>query len=171
MLNRVRKHTMDSVSGLLILAVFAASALMLTLLGIQSYTHIADLNEKSFDNRLCARYIAAKIRHNDNSGGIFVADYYDSNNTERIGIPTLYLRQQIGAETYDTRIYHFDGRILEIFSESGLEIEPDAGNTIMEMKGFNVIEENGTIFAEFTDEKGEMVSINIMLRSSGGIAE
>ena len=162
-----RRHKIDSVFVLLIFALFAASLLMVLLLGAQNYKTVADLNEATYDRRVCVQYIAAKVRHNDEAGSVFVADYYDPDKTAMGGMPALYLRQQTGGETYDTRIYFYDGYVRELFAESGLELEPGAGNTIMAVQEFGISKEGNLLSADFVDDRGEPISLNLMLRSGG----
>lgn len=129
MRNQRRQGHIESLFVLLLFTVFAATLLLVLFAGANSYRRVAERGSDSYNRRICAQYIAAKVRHSDREGAIFVGGFSEPDRDD--GISTLYLRQEIEGATYDTRIYWYDGAVRELFAEAGGAFEPQDGNEVL----------------------------------------
>ena len=129
-MNRQRKHSIDILFALALFCAFAASVLMVLMMGASSYHSVTDKMNADYQDRTGAGYIAEKIRHFDARGGI-AAGQFDGNDA-------LLLRQEIDGTEYITYIYYCDGYIRELLTENNSGMTAEAGEKVIEAAGFTV---------------------------------
>lgn len=137
-------------STLLILAMFAISALVLINVGMQVYKNIVLANHDNFKLRTSLAYIATKVRQNDVEGMVSVQ--------EANGVRMLVLSEDIGGEKYNTCIYYYDGYLCELIQKEGFEINFDFGFQTVEVNDFQV--------EELTDG-----GIRLIVQNNAGVQE
>ena len=154
-------HSVDVVFVLAIACGFAASILMVLMLGANIYGNIQKTSDAQFNERVCLSYVSAKIHASDRSGDLEVGDFQ--------GASALYLNENFDDTPYNTIIYSYDGWIRELFCEKGLDLPPDAGAPIMEARSirFNAVKPN-LLSIEYSDKNGGAGEIFVNLRSEGG---
>lgn len=150
-------HIIDIIFALALFCVFAASALLVVLIGAKVYQSATAAMDENFDTRTSLTYIATKIRQNDAAGAVFL--------TELEGAPALAIEQEIDGESYRTYIYHFDGELREIFTMSEIDALVSDGQFIMDLPGLKM-EDCGGNLLRFTsvDGNGREISLNISPR-------
>ena len=155
-----RGHTIDVIFVLAITCAFAASILMVLMLGVNIYGNIEKTSNEEFNERVCLSYITAKVRSNDRLGEV------EAGNFE--GVPALYMYQKFDGVEYNTIIYSYDGWLRELFCEKGL-LPPESGTPVLEMESvtFNTIKSN-LLAIEYTDKNGKSGKAFVNLRSGGG---
>ena len=163
MKKQVRQGHMEGVLVLLLFAVFAGSLLLVLLTGAKSYRQVAQRGADSYDRRVCVQYIAAKVRHGDTAGNIFVGGFSDPAVDD--GISTLYLRQVIEDVPYDVRIYCYDGAVRELFAPAGEAFQPQDGDAVLPAEGLTFTQTNGLLSIEAEGGDGETSSLLLSLRS------
>jgi len=109
----------DTVFVVIIFCVFAVSVLMVLLLGARVYRNMIQTSREGQDERIVLSYIWTKVKNTDDFENIYVGDFH--------GIPTLSIDEEIGGLSYSTLIYHFDGWVYELFSETNLDFFPEDG--------------------------------------------
>ena len=102
---------MDGLLILLLFGVFAVSILAVLLSGAGVYRRLAERDDRSYDRRTAVQYVATRVRQADQAGGVSVRTFE--------GCPALILSEEIEGELYETRIYHYDGYIRELFVSAG----------------------------------------------------
>jgi hypothetical protein len=149
---------MDILFALALFCVFAASALMVALIGARVYRNTVENMNINFDTRSSVTYVSTKIRQSDEAGAVKVS--------EIAGTPALLLEQKIGDNTYQTWIYHYDGSLREIFTQEGNEIDPEFGTVIMDIEDFSITQVSDNLYSVTSlDRKENPVEIMVSTRS------
>jgi hypothetical protein len=161
------KHHIDGVFVLLLFGVFAACVLMVLLTGAGSYQRLTERDAHSYDQRICVQYLAARVRHADTTGGVFVGTF--DGKPEEAG-DTLFLAETLDGETYWTRIYYYDGYVRELFTAADGEFEPEDGDPVLTAQSLSFSLKDGLLTAETADADGEAAELTLALRSGEGAA-
>ena len=142
-----------------IFTLFLAGALLLVILGAQTYRHTAAGQEKNNQTRGLLSYFSAMIRANDAQGSVYLADLEGPEGSQ-----VLVAEDGSG---YASRIYCYDGYLVEDYGEAAAGLMPEEAMKIGKTRTFNVtfFEETGSLLIE-TDEG----RIRLRLRSDGGLA-
>jgi hypothetical protein len=160
-----RSHTIDVVFVLAVACAFAASILMVLMLGVNVYGNIQKTSDAQFNERVCLSYVTAKVHRNDTAGAVRTGDFE--------GVSALYLDQEIDGTYYNTLIYAYDGWLMELFCEkdsmTDLGLSPESGSPVLEVDSivFKTVAPN-LLFVEYSDNGGVGGSVFINLRSEGG---
>lgn len=145
------------VSVLLIICIFAVSAMVLVNVGAIIYKNIAENNLETFQVRTSLSYVKTKINQYDSLEGVKVV--------EQDGMKQLVLSETIDNEVYDTIVYFYKGKLLEITHAQGTEFEPENGFTILSVNQFELSETNGLIKLVATNKAGESETMFVKVRS------
>ena len=156
-----KSHTIDVIFVLAIACAFAASILMVLMLGVNVYGHIQDTSNSEFNKRVCLSYITAKVHSNDSYGEVTAGVFGD--------VPALFLEEEFDGVKYNTIIYTYDGWLRELFCERDNSLSPDSGTPVLEIDSvsFEKVKPN-LLSVEYSDVDGGGGKIFISLRSEGG---
>lgn len=122
-----QKHHLEGLGALLLFGVFAVCVLMVLLTGADTYHRLNQRDRAAYDTRTAAQYITTKLRQ---------ADRLDCVTVERFGDgDALALIDEIDGERYVTRVYTYDGYLMELFSYAEDEMTPEAGEQLMPLAG------------------------------------
>lgn len=121
MKNKTVKHQIDGLAALLLFAVFAVCVLIVLLTGARAYSRLTERDQSAFNQRTCMQYIAARVRQADSLGAVSAEDFN--------GVPALVLG---AGEEYVTRVYCYEGWLMELYSEAGADLAPEDGEQLME---------------------------------------
>jgi len=152
---------MDTVFVLIIFCVFAASVLLVLMLGGGIYKTISDQAQDGYAQRTCLSYLWSKVKTGDKSGSVFVSEFN--------GASALCLEEEYDGVLYKTLIYQHNGWVYELFYESGLEFDLDSGMQVTEIDAlsFEALE-NGSVKAVCA-ESGREMSLILTPRSAADI--
>lgn len=155
--NASNGHMTDILFTLALFCVFAASALLVVLIGANVYKTTVERMDVNFDTRTSITYVSTKIHQNDTAGGVYTG--------ELDGVPALILEQVYNDKAYQTWIYHHDGALKEIFTQKSNAIHPDQGTVIMQVESFGIEKVNDNLY-RFTsqDKTGRTVQLLISPR-------
>ena len=106
-------------AALMVFCVFTMSVLTVLMLGVGAYRNMTDLTREGYGERVGLAYVWTKIKNGDDAGMVYVTDFS--------GLPALCIDELFGDALYRTMIYHYEGRIYELFFEEGLEFAPGDG--------------------------------------------
>ena len=123
MIDASRGQRIDTVFVLIVFCVFAVSVLTVLMLGARTYSHITGLTREESAERTVLSYIWTKVRNGDEAGSVSAGDFH--------GLQALRIDEEFDGIRYRTVIYHYDGWVLELFSEEGLEFYPEDGVRII----------------------------------------
>lgn len=125
-----KHHVVDLLFSLSLFCVFAATALMLVMIGANVYQKTIDDMSRNYDTRTSLNYLSEKIRQ---------ADALDAISMDHLnGETALVLSQTIDGETYETWVYSFEGQLYEVMVPAQTPLEPENGQPIMEIDSFSV---------------------------------
>jgi len=158
-----RTHTIDVVFVLAVACAFAASILMVLMLGVNIYGGIQQTANEEFNERVSLSYIAAKVHANDEYDAVRVGSFEGSS--------ALFLEKDIYGEEFYTIIYVYDGWIRELTMAKDNELSPESGAPLLEVNSltFTKIKPN-LISVEYLDVNGNTGKLFVNLRSRGGDA-
>lgn len=162
-----QKHNIEGAFVLVLFAVFAVTIVAVLALGANSYKSLVERDNEAYNKRIITSYISAKIRSNDEQGTIAVGGF--ANPEEKDGVDTLHLYQMIEGQKFDMRIYYYEGHIYELFTIADNEIEPEAGNPIMEAKALSFEQEGAVIRISSVDASNLSDSATVAIRSESGV--
>ena len=154
-MDRKNRHNIDVVFVLVLFAVFAVSVLMVLMLGVSSYNDITHRMEDNYENRTAVAYIAEKMRQNGGEDCVSIGQYSEQ--------PALIMEETIDGEDYATYIYYYDGSLREIFTYKDNFLEPQAGEVIVDAKGFELeklSEDLIKVTVKMDDESSPFVLLN-----------
>ena len=160
-----KSHTIDVVFVLAIACAFAASILMVLMMGVNIYGNIQKTADVQFSERVCLSYVTAKVHANDRAGAVRAGDFD--------GVSALFLDQEIDGTYYNTIIYSYGGWLMELFCEKGkmkeLGFTPESGSAVLAVDSvvFKTVR-SGLLFVEYSDNDGNSGSVFINLRSERG---
>lgn len=125
-----QKHHLEGLAALLLFGVFAVCVLMVLLTGADTYHRLNRRDQSAYDARTAAQYITTKVRQ---------TDWLDCVSVERFGDgDALVLADDIDGERYVTRVYTYDGYLMELFSALEDEMAPEDGERLMPLEGLAV---------------------------------
>ena len=156
------KHYMDGLLILLLFGVFAVSVLSVLLSGAGVYRRLTERDDLSYDRRTAVQYVATRVRQADRQGAVSVRTFE--------GCPALILSEEIEGEVYETRIYHYDGYIRELFVSSDGEFLPEDGENVLPAGSFLVYREEPGLQIRILTEDGCWQELRLSLRSGEGAA-
>lgn len=153
------KHHMDALLMLLLFGVFAVCVLAVLLTGAKGYRGLTDRDRVAYDRRTCVQYIATRVRQGDVDGGVTVEPFGDT---------TALCMEQYG---FVTRVYWYDGYLMELYTFQDAELNPVDGEKIMPMESLSFTLDGGLLTAEIGSGEGVMDTLRLSLRSGRGAAE
>lgn len=153
-----KNHVVDLLFSLALFCVFAASALIIVIMGADVYQKsVNDMNRNS-TIRTSLSYLSEKIHQNDAENGIRIDQLND--------LPSLVLIQNLNGETYETWIYAYDGMLCEIMTDLENGFTPEEGQPILEIGSFSLEQNGSRIILTVSDTQGNTSSLSVSPRSS-----
>lgn len=152
------QHHIDGLLALLLFGIFSVCVLSVLLTGAQAYRRLTDRDQASYSRRTCVQYIATRVRQADLLGGVRVESFE--------GAPALTLAE----DGYVTRVYWYDGYLMELYAGEDAELSPEDGEPVMEAGGLSVSLKDGLLTVDVTGISGEKDRLLLSLRSGEGTA-
>ena len=123
-MNRQREvpHAVSGAFVFLLLGLFAVFSTVLVLLGARAYRSISARSSVNDNSRMASSYLRSMLRADDALDAV-------SLETEE-GVETIAMRRTYDGEEYITRIYVYDGMLRELFTDAGMEFEPENGEPV-----------------------------------------
>ncbi len=158
MRKRGSQHHIDGLLALLLFGVFAVCVLAVLLTGARAYRGLTQRDQAAYSRRVCVQYIATRVRQADRAEGVSVEPFGEGD--------ALVLSE----DGYVTRVYHYDGYLMELYASVEEELHPQDGQRIIPAGGVELSLEDGLLLVEVTDEQGVQDSLRLSLRSGEGAA-
>ncbi len=152
------QYHIDGLMILLLFGLFASCILMVLLTGAGAYGRLTERDRLAYDRRVCVQYIAERVHQADSTGCVSV---------EPFGNTTALSLEQDG---YVTRVYWYDGYMMELYTAGDAELEPEDGERIMELDGLSLTLDGGLLTAELAAGDGTTDTVHLSLRSGEGAA-
>ncbi len=160
--NKKDKHMIDSVFVICLMLLFVLCALAVIAIGATIYQKNVSSMANNNSHRIASAYITEKIRQSDINGSVGTKDLF--------GEKVLVMSKEINGESYNTYIYDFDGKLMELMARDDLNVVyPQSGQKIMEVKSFDIEEVSSKLFKiEVVLEDGTEDFLYISKRSTEG---
>ncbi len=123
--------------------------------GITVYQALNNANTASRDSRMGLSLISNSIRMSDTTDAVGVGKGPEGNS--------LVLTETVDGKAYETRIYHFEGQIVQEYSLASAPYTPGKAREIIASQIFDFEYENG-LLTVYTDQG----SVSVALRSVRG---
>ncbi len=149
------RHQLDGLIALLLFGVFSVCILAVLLTGADAYRRLTDRDQAAFTRRTTLQYIATRVRQGDRANGVSVADFN--------GVDALVFDEGDG---YITRVYCWNGYIMELYAEEYLDLSLESGEAIMAADPLEFSMEDGRLKVTSGED-----SLLLSLRSGEGAAE
>lgn len=144
------QHIVDILFVLALFAVFAASALMLVIIGANVYQRTVTNMDTHYEERAACSYLTEKLRQNDRADAVSVGALED--------VPALVMTEEINGEFFCTYLYLYDGYLKELFvrrdSFAGSSLLA-AGQNILPLEDFQIEETAAGLIRLSLDTGGE----------------
>lgn len=149
-------HAISGVFVFLVLGIFAVFSTVMVLLGARAYKSTADRAAEHNAYRIGMAYVRSMVRGDDEDQSIRV-ETVD-------GIPTISLRNVYDGDAYVTRLYVYDGKLREWFTEETEEFVPEFGETVCDMDEMTA-EITGKLLKVSLRSRDTWTTVDIALRS------
>ena len=156
-----RSHAINLLFPLIILLIFALSAVTVVLFSAKAYQHAVTQSEQNFTARTSAAYIREKAHRCDTDGGITTGKFH--------GKQALILEETADGRQYRTYIYENGGKLMELFAGRNVTASLTAGTEIMPLNKFTVKRVSDHLIRfSCTDTDGNTVTDYLSVRSTDG---
>lgn len=156
------KHNIEGAFVLVLFAIFAVTIVAVLALGARSYKGLVERDNDSYNKRIITSYVSAKIRNNDELDAVTVGGFANLDATDEIN--TLHMYEDIEGATYDLRVYYYNGKIYEMLTLAGADLNPEDGNAIMDAQGLSFAREGNVIHIVAKDADGRESKAMVTLR-------
>jgi len=127
---------------MLLLLLFGASICILFSAGYESFGRMNKLQDECLNTRVAMNYLSMHLRRADATGAVRIEEL--PNGT------LLVLSEDIEGESYETRIYLYDGYLRESFVSADTPFDEEYGFEIVELDSFVIKRENNMIEIELS---------------------
>ena len=153
------RSSAGAVAVLIAACIFGAAMLISLVTGAGVYRQVQERTEAAAAERLGIAYITAKLHSHDTEDSIRAGTFGDGD--------AVYLLESMDGLTYETILYVYNGWLMELFSEQGWELKPEAGQQIAEAQSLTVSEQDGLLRLTYVDGNGQSGTAAVFLRSAG----
>ena len=150
-------HTIAGVFVFLLLGVFAVFSTMLVLFGAQAYRSITERSAEHEADRTLYAYVLNSLRGEDAAGTVGLR----SEN----GMDMVTVAYDDFGESFEKRMYCYDGYLRELLIPAESEFNPAAGEQICEASDFQAQINGNLITIEMTGADGEPHTVETILRT------
>ena len=126
-----KKHSVNMMFTVLLLGIFALTAIFVAVMGARVYANSADKMHANFDTRTSLVYLSEKIRTSQSDN--FSVKSLDDGTT------ALVLQEVVGETIYESWIFVTNDRLCEITVTQGDKVLPGIAQQIMDLKSFEAI--------------------------------
>jgi len=131
-----KKHSVNMMFTILLLGIFALSAVFVAIMGAKVYANSADKMQANFDTRTSLVYLTEKIR-------TCPGDNYSVREVD--GSPALVLSETVGGKVYESWVFVSNDELCEATVSQGDTVAPAAAQKIMELKSLDAAIKDGGI--------------------------
>ena len=153
-------YHMDGLIALLLFGVFAACLLAVLLTGAGAYKRLNARNEETYARRTCMQYVANRVHQAPKPTDVTVEPFGDGN--------ALTITDEDG---WITRVYYYDGCLMELYYNASFTLSPRDGEKIMEINGLDLLLEDELLTVTVTDHTGEDCEMVMALSDKRGMQD
>lgn len=116
-----------SLLALLVFSLFAICMMLVLLTGAGGYRRLSEAGDAAYTQSTAAQYLATRFHQGR-----------DPQIREFEGCQALTFSEDIGSATYLTRVYVYDGWLMELFSTETARLSPSDGEKILPLSQFSL---------------------------------
>ncbi len=113
----------------LLLVVFFAAMLTALITGVFVYRHVSDVQQANVERREGLDLIANIVRANDAADAVAAGEGPEGRS--------LVIVEKLDSGAYETRLYLYEGKIVQEYSLQGASYTPERANTVTESDTFS----------------------------------
>lgn len=162
MKNYKNERKLSTVAALLLFTVFAVGVFSVLFGGTRIYRNLVQRDAATYDSRTGCQYLMSKLRQAPEPQAVGVSQFE--------GLDTLLITETIDGDMLVTRIYCYNGWLMELYSFSDSEFSPEDGEKVLPAKSFSVTQQQDLLLLELTDENGKSYELRHTLRGWEGSA-
>ncbi len=159
-----QNHVVDFLFTLALFCVFAASALLVVLMGAKSYKTVVSTMDRNYESRTCSFYLTQKLRQCDTQGAVRLGQLGDGPGEWN----ALVLCETYNGAQYETWIYTYQGMLREVLIKAGREVKATDGQMILELQGMSLEQDGGLIDVTLLGTDGTETSFCLFPRCGQG---
>ena len=153
------QHSMQGAFVFVLLGLFALMSTLMVLLGAQMYRATVDHSQQNNQKRLLSAYVRSMVRAQDSQGTLDIEDFN--------GTLILCMRESFDEETYVTRLYAYEGRLYEDFTNEANPFDLGDGTEICDAGSFDASMDGELLTVKMTDAAGDPAEVRVALRCVG----
>ena len=131
-----KKHSVNMMFTILLLGIFALTAVFVAVMGAKVYANSADKMQANFDTRTSLVYLSEKIR--TSPGDSFSVRDID-------GATALVLSEEVGGTVYESWVFVSKEKLCEATVVKGDSVHPGSAQKIMPLKSLSAELKDGGI--------------------------
>lgn len=135
--------SVSGVAALVVFGLFAICVLGVLLTGAGAYSRLTERDAEAYDSRTCVQYLSTKVRQAAAPEGVEVGCFGDGD--------ALYFYEDIGGEKYLTRVYCYDGWLMELFTAADGDFVPADGEKICRLQAMDISMERDLLCFSLVD--------------------
>jgi len=157
-MNKSSEHTIDALFVITLFLVFAISVVSLTGTGASVYQSVVNKMSGNYSSRTSFSYIYNKVHQSDVDGLVSVGTY--------AGGDALVISEEIDNITYCTYLYEYEGKVKELFTRYGQDLDPEFGTDILDVKSFKITKVTDSLYRfDITPDKSADETLFVHVRS------
>jgi len=141
----------------ILLCAFVLLAVTVVMFSVRAYRGTVTDGQQSYESRISVSYITEKVRQSDTGEGISVTGFGDGD--------AIVLNQEDSGHKFSTYLYIYDGNLMELFTEEGVEVSPAAGTVVTEMASLEAARQGDVLEYTCTFADGTSTSSCVYIRS------
>ena len=153
MKKRTTEYHFDGLAALLLFGVFAACVALILIVGADAYRRLVTRDGAVHNRSTSMQYVATRVRQAEGPDRISVEDFG--------GVNALALTDSLGCIT---RVYYYDGPIMELYTNIDNVLSPKAGEKVIEAGGLDFSLEDGLLTITVIDLEGGQSTLRLSVR-------
>lgn len=158
MKKKMISYHVDGLIALLLFGIFAVCLLAVLLTGAGAYRRLNARNEETYARRTCMQYVANRVHQAPRPSDVIIEPFGSGD--------ALAITDQDGCVT---KVYFYDGYLMELYSEASFGLSPQDGEKIMEIGSLGLVLEDGMLEVTVTDGAGKECEMVLALSDKGGM--
>ena len=159
----MKKHNMTSIAALMLFVIFAVSVLSVLLTGASAYRRFTQRGQAVYESQTLSQFIEAKVRQAPSRDAVSAGKFGDSD--------VVTLSEDIDGDIYVTRVYCYDGWLMELFSMEEDEVMPEDGEKLLPAQNMTASMDDGLLKVCITDQQGAEETMLMAVGEREGGAE
>lgn len=152
------KGRMGALAPFGVFTLFALVILSVLLSGASAYHRLVEENQIHDNSRTALSYISARVRRAESGQNVQTETFAQGD--------ALILLEQLDGQSYTTRIYCYEGYLMELYTPKEGTFAPQDGTRILPMEALEVTIEGGLLTVTLEDEKQNSGQIALYLPGS-----